>query len=135
MNPPSTRWVVNCRFEPYDVYVGRPSEWQNEYSHKPDTKPKYRTKTIEEAVYRHAIDFLKNRAQVEKCRRELQGKVLGCSCVSPERPNAPCHAHIYARVANSSEGELVTIYRDYGFEFNGETWTADNIHNVFIEEG
>jgi hypothetical protein len=135
MNPPKKRWVVNCRFEPYDIYVGLPSEWWNEYSHKPGTKAKYRTKTIEEATYRHAIDFLKDRAKVEKCRRELKGKVLGCSCVCPDRPDAPCHAHIYARVANAPEEELVKIYRDYDFEFDGEEWTAEHINNAFFEEG
>lgn len=135
-NPPAEkRLVVNSRFEPCDVYVGSPSEWGNEYSHKPGTRARYRTKTVEEATYRHAIDFLKHRGKVEKCRRELKGKVLGCSCVCPERPDASCHAHIYARVANASEEELVKIYRDYGFEFNGEEWTAEYVDNAFFEEG
>jgi hypothetical protein len=134
VNPPTKRTVVNCRFERYDVYVGLPSEWGNEYSHKPGTKAKYRTKTIEEATYRHAIDFLSDHAKVEKCRRELKGKVLGCSCVCPDRPDASCHAHIYARVANATEEELVKIYRDYDFEFDGEKWTAEYINNAFFEE-
>jgi hypothetical protein len=36
---------------------------------------------------------------------------------------------------SGTEQDLVKIYRDYSFEFNGEKWTAEYINNVFFEEG
>lgn len=89
--------VVNVRHtSQFDVYVGRPSPWGNPFSHKPSAHARWRVKTRQEAVERFEEWLMSQPELVERVRRELRGKVLGCWC----RP-AACHADVLARVANS----------------------------------
>jgi uracil-DNA glycosylase family 4 len=72
-----------------DVYVGRPSVWGNPYKVG-------RNGTREEVLQKYE-EFLKARpAFVERARRELKGKKLGCWC----KPKA-CHADILARYVDA----------------------------------
>jgi hypothetical protein len=85
--------VVHCKVEPFDVYIGRPSMWGNEYSHKEDTIAKYK------AVDRdHAIELFEifwrvqlslDREFVIEWLKPLVGKTLGCWC-APK----PCHGEV-----------------------------------------
>lgn len=82
-----SNYVVHCKKEPYDVYVGRPSKWGNPYIIGRDGT---RADVIEK--YRSSLTDDQKRA----IKRELQGKVLGCWC----KPEA-CHGDILAEIANS----------------------------------
>ena len=42
--------VVNCRKEPYDIFIGRPSKWGNPYSHLKNSRARIITKTRKEAI-------------------------------------------------------------------------------------
>lgn len=83
--------VVNKRSgEPYDVYVGRPTIWGNQF---------YISSTM---TRRGALDayreFLSRQpGVVERAQRELRGKTLACWCAP-----APCHADILMKIANDS---------------------------------
>lgn len=51
------------------------------------------------ARYRDWI--LRQPALIERARRELKGKVLGCWCKTPRNPDAPCHGDVLVEIANS----------------------------------
>lgn len=88
--------VVHCKKAPFDVYIGRPSPWGNPFSHKAGTLAEFRVATREEAIERFRGWFLAQPDLVERCKKELRGKVLGCWC----KPKA-CHGDILAEIADS----------------------------------
>lgn len=83
------KWVVHCRRDRYDVYIGRPSKWGNPFRIGPDG-------TREEVIQKYREMIMGNKKLLEAARRELRGKVLGCFC-SPK----PCHGDVLAEIANS----------------------------------
>lgn len=108
--------IVHCKRAPFDQYVGRPAKptpyhYGNPFSHKPGTLAAVKVETAEEAVQAFE-DWLDGAAyqEVEPERRlwilnslpSLAGKVLGCWCVTPEQPDAPCHGRTLARRAASA---------------------------------
>jgi hypothetical protein len=95
--PCTYKMVVHCMRADYDVYCGRGKcpktgkvgEWGNPYVIGPDGDRK--------EVIAKFIDLASSRPEViEKIKRELKGKVLGCWCVPQD-----CHCYFLARVANS----------------------------------
>ncbi len=82
------KWVVHCKKEKYDVYIGRPSKWGNPF-------PLFlgRAKCIE-AYEKYLLSNDKLFADLH----ELKGKVLGCYCA----PLA-CHGDVLAKYANKEE--------------------------------
>jgi hypothetical protein len=86
--------VVNLFREPYDVYIGRPGKgkpgpWGNPFVLGKDGD---RNTVLDK--YR---DWLMQHPNlIERIRRELRGKVLGCFC----KPH-PCHGDILAEIADS----------------------------------
>lgn len=86
--------VVHCKREPYDVYIGRPSQFGNPFSHLPgrgDIQVDSREAAIEsfESLFR---DELRRggKAAVDAWLRPLAGKTLGCWCA----PKA-CHGDVF----------------------------------------
>jgi hypothetical protein len=89
--------VVHCRREPYDVYIGRPSQWGNPFSHKRGADA-FVVGSRDEAIeaYRR---WLWKRIEIEgetfvRALAELHGKTLGCWC-APKR----CHGEILVAAA------------------------------------
>lgn len=90
--------VVNIHHKvPYDVYIGRGSEWGNPFSHLPSSKALYKVSTREEAVESYRNWIKKQRHLLLKLRY-LKGKTLGCYC----HPNL-CHGHVLAEMADNYE--------------------------------
>lgn len=85
---PGPRVANLRRREPFDVYVGRPSVWGNPFREG-------RHGARSEVIARFRAWLLDQPDLVERARRELRGKVLGCWC-SPK----PCHADVLLEVAN-----------------------------------
>lgn len=85
MNP----FVVHCKKDKYDVYVGRPSEWGNPF---PLTKEEDREKVLEQYT-----NWLYTQDELLKKIPSLKGKILGCWC-APRM----CHADVLAELANST---------------------------------
>jgi hypothetical protein len=85
--------VVHCKKDKYDVYIGRPSIWGNPYSHKKGTLAAFLVNTREEAIAKYKEYLLANPDLVQRARRELRGKVLGCWC----KP-LPCHGDVLAEI-------------------------------------
>jgi hypothetical protein len=82
------------------VYIGRPGEWGNPYSHLGGVSPKWRCKSREEAVSKYRA-WLMARMQkkpdlIWRMRDELQGKTLGCWC----KPLA-CHGDVIVEILES----------------------------------
>jgi hypothetical protein len=82
------RFVVHCRRDAFDVYVGRPSIWGNPIRLSGE-RP--RVQVVDQ--YRRWLAG--QPALIARARRELRGKVLGCWCAP-----RPCHADVLAAVAN-----------------------------------
>lgn len=88
-----SKFVVHCKRSSFDVYIGRDrygnGEWGNPFPMHNETE---RTAV----VVAYARWLFQQPALLEKARRELKGKVLGCWC-SPKL----CHGHVLAIVANA----------------------------------
>lgn len=79
--------VVNCRNQPYDVYIGRPSKWGNPFVIGKDGD--------RDEVIRKYRAWLALNPELLESLGELQGKRLGCYC-SP----LPCHGDTLAGLAD-----------------------------------
>lgn len=88
-------YVVHCKKERYDIYIGRPSKYGNPYSHKEGTLAKYKVENRAEAIKRYEEDLRNDPEKMEMVKRELKGKILGCHC----KPKF-CHGHVLAWIAN-----------------------------------
>jgi len=90
-----SRFVVHCKKEKYDVYIGRAvprggfkaSIWANPFKIGKDV-------TREECIAKYRAALLANPDLLSKLP-ELKGKVLGCWC-APEA----CHGDILSELAN-----------------------------------
>jgi hypothetical protein len=90
-----SRWVVHCKKEPYDVYIGRAvprggfkaSIWGNPFRLGKDG-------TREEIMAKYRA-WLPTQPDLMSRLPELKGKVLGCWC-APEA----CHGDILSDLAN-----------------------------------
>lgn len=97
--------VVHCKQAEYDVYIGRPSEWGNPWTHKAGTRARFIVPTREEAIERYRENLwwqVRTLGQpfVEKLAA-LHGKRLGCWC----HP-LPCHGDVLVKAAAWAHTEL-----------------------------
>ena len=79
------------------VYVGRPSEWGNPYSHKGDTLAEYRVATLEDAIIKFdelVRERIKDVAYKQHMIDCLGGRDLVCWC------DGLCHASVWLKYAN-----------------------------------
>lgn len=83
-----SKYVVHCKKDKYDVYIGRPGPWGNPFRIEQE-------EDREAVVERYAEWLLSQPELVEKAKKELKGKVLGCWC-SPRM----CHGDILSEIAN-----------------------------------
>jgi len=98
--------VVNRRREAFDVYIGRPSPFGNPFSHLPGTLAQFRVASRDEAITRFREWFQGQPELVERAKRELAGKVLGCWC----KP-ASCHGDVIASIVDGGDG-IPEVYLD-----------------------
>lgn len=83
------KFVVHCKKEKYDVYIGRPSIWGNPFEIGKDGN--------REEVIEKYKKYLETKPELmERAKKELKGKILGCFC-APQ----PCHGDILAQIANT----------------------------------
>ncbi len=92
------KYVVHCKKDKYDVYIGRPSKWGSPFAFRGGTAAEVIVESREEAMacfknYIFATPWL-----LEAAKKELKGKILGCWC-APDL----CHGEILAEIANSEE--------------------------------
>ena len=93
--------VVNCKIEPYDVYIGRPSKWGNPFTI-------HRDGTREEVIYRYREYVLTN-SYLMGCLHELEGMTLGCWC----KPKA-CHGDILVELVKEYVTNREAIWKERG---------------------
>jgi hypothetical protein len=107
--------VVHVKRAPYDLYVGRPAKevphhYGNPFSNRAGTKAAI---VVDDPVseFRHWLHGIAHQDLEPERRRwivrtlpTLAGKVLGCWCVTPEHPDAPCHGTVLAEFARWLEG-------------------------------
>jgi hypothetical protein len=88
LNRRTHRWPDHCNCEKHDVYVGRPSEFGNEFVEGRDG-------TREECVAKHKVKLLADATRLVRVKAALKGKNLVCWC-TPK----PCHAETLLEIAN-----------------------------------
>ena len=89
--------VVHCQRDSYDVYIGRPSEWGNPFTHIRDreTKAEHLVRNREEAISKYREWILQQPHLLAKLET-LRGKKLGCWC----KPKS-CHGDVLIQLLNS----------------------------------
>jgi len=83
--------VVHCKQEKFDIYIGRPSKWGNQFKIGTDGT---REQVIEK--YREWIMRPEQGKFRADAKKELRGKVLGCWCF----PHQSCHGDILVSISN-----------------------------------
>ena len=83
--------------KPYDVYVGRPSPYGNQWTHikNRNTKAQFVVATRKEAIQKYKEHLLANPELIEQLE-VLRGKTLACWCAS----NQLCHADVIIELLN-----------------------------------
>ena len=81
--------VVNCKDDNYDVYIGRGSSFGNPFKIGKVHGTRLEVIAKFKTYVRSRPDF------VERIKRELKGKTLGCHC----KP-LPCHGDVLAEIAD-----------------------------------
>ncbi len=77
--------VVHCKYDSYDVYIGRPSKWGNPFSIGFDG-------TREDVIEKYE-KWIRNQPELMVCLHELDGKILGCWCHSKA-----CHGDVLVKL-------------------------------------
>jgi len=91
--------LVNIkRNEEYDVFIGRPSQWGNPFSHLPNTLAKYKVSSREEAVDKYR-EWILTQPLLLANLHELRDKRLGCFC-APKL----CHGHVLLELLEKTNG-------------------------------
>jgi hypothetical protein len=97
-------YVSHIRKHGCDVYIGRPSEFGNPFTHISDkeTKAEFIVSSRREAIQKFE-KYLNESGLIDKID-SLKGKILGCWCVSEIRDgsskNPICHGEVIARILN-----------------------------------
>ena len=85
--------VVHCMTSEYEIYIGRPGEFGNPYSHKDDSLGTIKVASQQEAVDKFR-EYLLGDEELLKKIKPLKDKILGCWCRTSGNPNAPCHGDV-----------------------------------------
>jgi len=82
--------LVNMKYEPYDVYIGRGSKWGCPFTIIKDrpTLAKEIVDSKEEALEKYR-EYVLSTPELMNSLHELEGKVLGCFC-KPDK----CHGDV-----------------------------------------
>lgn len=80
--------VCHVKKGPFDVYIGRPSPWGNPFKIGPDG-------TRKEVIEKFRQHIMKKPKLIERAKRDLAGRVLGCWC----HP-LPCHGDVWVEIVD-----------------------------------
>ena len=84
-------YLVNCRYEEFDVYIGRPSKWGNPFEIGKDG--------TRDQVINQYREWILTQPKLLMALPKLLGKRLGCWC-APKR----CHGEVLIELMSKPEG-------------------------------
>jgi hypothetical protein len=90
--------VVNCKTDPYDVYVGRGSKFGNPYTHQYGTSAPWMVDSREDAIRLYEEWLREQPLLMAAVKQELKSKILGCHCKPLD-----CHGDVLLRIANEED--------------------------------
>ena len=93
--------VVHCKKEKFDIYIGRPSKWGNQFVIGMEYQGRILTRNDVIEAYKDWLLYSDKGLELLKDIHELKGKVLGCWC----RPYHPCHGDLLAELADRNDKE------------------------------
>ncbi len=102
-----SNYLVHCKKEPYDIYIGRPSKWGNPF--------KIEVNGDRITVINKFRRYILNKPKLLKdIKEELYGQVLGCWCV----PKA-CHGEVLLDVLHeyNLEKDQFEVLNDDGSDY------------------
>lgn len=89
--------LVHILKEPYDIQISRPSKWGNPFTtiRNKETLADTVVESKSEAIRRYKEHILANKELMDSLH-ELEGKVLGCWCISDGSFPIPyvCHGQV-----------------------------------------
>jgi len=91
--------VGHCKRHACDAYIGRGSQWGNQWTHKRGTQARYIVPTAKEAVACYE-KWLLTQPQLLAQLPVLAGKLLGCWCKHEIDDSTPCHGDVLAKYAD-----------------------------------
>lgn len=101
--------VVHCKKSKYDVYIGRPSEYGNPFTHKKDQKTlAHQVVSSKYEAIKKYRDYLVEHPEKIEDILDLKGKVLGCWCCvklsigKSSIRHMHCHGEVIAALCNSN---------------------------------
>lgn len=129
--------VVNKHHQvPFDVYIGRGSEWGNPFSHMEGTQADYVVEDRETAILKYE-NYLLSNPKLYLGLRNLKGKTLQCYC-SPQS----CHGDILSKYADLLGNRAWGRYPSYIINRQRETYPGpfsnsfkDSIENSILVFG
>lgn len=92
--------VVHCKKQPFDIYIGRPSKWGNNFLIGLDGD--------RQTVISKYRNWILGQPKLLADLQELRGMRLGCWC----HP-AICHGDVLAELANIPIGPAIWKSKDY----------------------
>lgn len=94
--------VVHCKKEEYDVYIGRPSQWGNPFTHIADKKTLayFVVTSMQDAIDKYRSWILTQPELIAQLPL-LKGKTLGCWC----KPQS-CHGDVLLQLIEEICGEM-----------------------------
>lgn len=98
MKRQADKFVVHCKRDKFDVYIGRPSIWGNIFSHLPG-KGDIEVDSREDAVAMYEL-YIRGNKELRAQLYNLKGKVLGCWC-SPHE----CHGEVLRKLLKEMEDD------------------------------
>lgn len=110
--------VVHCKVKPYDIYIGRPSKFQNPIKL---VSEEYRLRCISEFAY-----YLLNKPSLLESIPELTGYVLGCWC--RDKSDRLCHGDVLMYILNQQEiidSQKVIAYFKNNYDFLSNFYRCD----------
>lgn len=91
---------VNCKTDEFDVYIGRPSEFGNPYTHikTKKTLARYIVKSREEAISKYE-EYLRGNKELLQKIQKLRGKRISCWCDLDKS----CHGDVIIKILRETE--------------------------------
>lgn len=99
--------VVHCNEEPYDIFIGRPSFWENPFSHNIKSNAKVIVESRSMAIS-YFERYARNNTELMGRLHELRNKTLGCWCKSKLNPKA-CHGDVYVKLLKELDNPLFNL--------------------------
>jgi hypothetical protein len=101
--------IVNKHTDPYDEYIGRGSQFGNEFVIGRDGTRIEVIEKYKEGFRKRILEDIEFRCEVLK----LKNKILGCYCKTKQEPDRPCHGDVIKEYLTKRIGLAIVGSRNF----------------------